>query len=199
MVKKKSLQIALMILVVAGLTSCSRDYHFEYAGKYHPDIPSGQTTSANNEAKSQPAKISSLPAHQQQELMSASANEQIRFVKKEISPTVPVMSYPLTKEQTKRAAKFFDRVEKASSKHADQWITPGATSNTIHSMEKNTNRVAPASEEKLLYCLLGVLLPPLAVALWEDGITINFWLAILFTLLFWIPGVIFAWIIILST
>ena len=72
---------------------------------------------------------------------------------------------------------------------------------TDQSTEKSKMRKAffqaPASEEKLLYCLLAILLPPLAVALWEDGITINFWLDILFTLLFWIPGIIFAWIVII--
>ena len=56
--------------------------------------------------------------------------------------------------------------------------------------EQNTNT--------LLLAILAILLPPLAVYLHEDDINTKFWLSLLLTLLFWLPGVIYALFIILS-
>ena len=56
--------------------------------------------------------------------------------------------------------------------------------------EPNTNT--------LVLAILAILLPPLAVYLHEDDINTKFWLSLLLTLLFWLPGVIYALFIILS-
>jgi uncharacterized membrane protein YqaE (UPF0057 family) len=53
------------------------------------------------------------------------------------------------------------------------------------------------STNTLLLVILAILLPPLAVYLHENAINAKFWLSILLTLLFWIPGVIYALIVIL--
>ncbi|HQW23460.1 MAG TPA: YqaE/Pmp3 family membrane protein [Bacteroidia bacterium] len=45
--------------------------------------------------------------------------------------------------------------------------------------------------------LFAILLPPLAVGL-KFGIGTEFWISVLLTLLFWIPGVIYALILILD-
>ena len=50
--------------------------------------------------------------------------------------------------------------------------------------------------ELLLLVIVAILLPPLAVALYE-GITVNFWIDLLLTLLFYIPGLIFALVVLL--
>ncbi|MBX7141246.1 MAG: YqaE/Pmp3 family membrane protein [Chitinophagales bacterium] len=44
--------------------------------------------------------------------------------------------------------------------------------------------------------LFAILLPPLAVAL-VDGIGTSFWISIILTLLFWVPGVIYALIVVI--
>ena len=49
----------------------------------------------------------------------------------------------------------------------------------------------------ILLAILAILLPPLAVYLHENAINTKFWLSLLLTLLFWIPGVIYALIVIL--
>jgi uncharacterized membrane protein YqaE (UPF0057 family) len=53
-----------------------------------------------------------------------------------------------------------------------------------------------ASTNTLLLAILAILLPPLAVYLHEDAINSKFWISLLLTLLFWIPGVIYALIVI---
>ncbi len=53
------------------------------------------------------------------------------------------------------------------------------------------------STNTILLAILAILLPPLAVYLHEGTINGKFWLSILLTLLFWIPGVIYALIVVL--
>lgn len=54
------------------------------------------------------------------------------------------------------------------------------------------------SDNTVLLCILAVLLPPLAVYLHEGEINSRFWISLLLTLLFWLPGVIYALVIILG-
>lgn len=48
----------------------------------------------------------------------------------------------------------------------------------------------------VLLVILAILLPPLAVYLKEGEINSRFWISLILTLLFWIPGVIFAMLIV---
>lgn len=50
----------------------------------------------------------------------------------------------------------------------------------------------------LLLVILGILLPPLAVYLYEGEINSRFWIDLLLTLIFWLPGVIYALVLILG-
>jgi uncharacterized membrane protein YqaE (UPF0057 family) len=53
-----------------------------------------------------------------------------------------------------------------------------------------------ASTNTLLLAILAILLPPLAVYLHEGAINAKFWISLLLTLIFWLPGVIYALIVI---
>jgi uncharacterized membrane protein YqaE (UPF0057 family) len=55
----------------------------------------------------------------------------------------------------------------------------------------NTKKV-----EQVVLIILAVLLPPLAVYLHQDEINSKFWISILLTLLFWLPGVIYALLVV---
>jgi uncharacterized membrane protein YqaE (UPF0057 family) len=54
------------------------------------------------------------------------------------------------------------------------------------------------SDNTVLLCILAVLLPPLAVYLHEGEVNNRFWISLLLTLLFWLPGIIYALVIILG-
>jgi uncharacterized membrane protein YqaE (UPF0057 family) len=54
------------------------------------------------------------------------------------------------------------------------------------------------STDTLLLVILAILLPPLAVYLHEGEINTRFWISLLLTLLFWVPGVIYALIVVLG-
>jgi len=55
-----------------------------------------------------------------------------------------------------------------------------------------------ADETLILLVILAILLPPLAVYLYEDEINTRFWISLLLTILFWLPGVIYALVLILG-
>jgi uncharacterized membrane protein YqaE (UPF0057 family) len=56
---------------------------------------------------------------------------------------------------------------------------------------------AEPSTNTILLAILVILLPPLAVYLHEGEFNTKFWLSLLLTLLFWLPGVIYALIVVL--
>ena len=54
------------------------------------------------------------------------------------------------------------------------------------------------STSTVLLVILAIILPPLAVYLHEGVINKRFWISLILTLLFWVPGIIYALIIILG-
>lgn len=52
--------------------------------------------------------------------------------------------------------------------------------------------------DKLLYVIIAILLPWLGVLLYEGGITSNFWITLLLWFLFYLPGLIYALLVILD-
>lgn len=55
-----------------------------------------------------------------------------------------------------------------------------------------------ADTNTLLLVILAILLPPLAVYLHQGEINNKFWISLLLTLLFWLPGIIYALVVILG-
>jgi uncharacterized membrane protein YqaE (UPF0057 family) len=65
--------------------------------------------------------------------------------------------------------------------------------------EYRAEKKAGASKEetdKVLLIILAILLPPLAVYLKEGEVNSKFWISLLLTLLFWLPGVIYALLVV---
>lgn len=58
------------------------------------------------------------------------------------------------------------------------------------------NAGGDVSTNQLLLGILCVILPPLAVGLHQGEINGKFWLSLLLTLLFWLPGIIYALIVV---
>lgn len=56
----------------------------------------------------------------------------------------------------------------------------------------------PMDDGQLLYIIIAFFIPFLGVALYEGEITGHFWISLLLTLLFWLPGFIYALLIILG-
>jgi uncharacterized membrane protein YqaE (UPF0057 family) len=55
-----------------------------------------------------------------------------------------------------------------------------------------------ASDDLLLLIIIAILLPPLAMYLYEGSITTRFWISLLLTLLFYLPGLVYTLVVILG-
>ncbi len=65
-----------------------------------------------------------------------------------------------------------------------------------HAQKRDSSPESPADDSMILYIILAILIPPLAVALYLQGVPWEFWVCLLLTLLFFLPGIIFAlWVI----
>lgn len=53
-------------------------------------------------------------------------------------------------------------------------------------------------DDTVLLVILAILLPPLAVYLHQGEINTKFWISLVLTLLFWLPGVIYALVVVLG-
>ncbi len=61
---------------------------------------------------------------------------------------------------------------------------------------KKQKRNGEGNDNKVLLIILAILLPPLAVYLHQGEINSKFWISLLLTLLFFIPGVIYALLVV---
>jgi uncharacterized membrane protein YqaE (UPF0057 family) len=68
----------------------------------------------------------------------------------------------------------------------------------IKKYKKEKRKGGDSDTNTLLLVILAILLPPLAVYLHQGEINTKFWISLLLTLLFWLPGVIYALIVILG-
>jgi uncharacterized membrane protein YqaE (UPF0057 family) len=108
------------------------------------------------------------------------------------STTLPIMNDAVV-DDALREFKSLSRVErKARLKEVKKTVREYKAARKAAAAD-----AAEPSTNTLLLAILAILLPPLAVALHEGHINGKFWLSLLLTLLFWLPGVIYALIVVL--
>jgi uncharacterized membrane protein YqaE (UPF0057 family) len=69
---------------------------------------------------------------------------------------------------------------------------------TLKEFKANNKAGNEPSTNQLLMVILAILLPPLAVYLHEGEVNTKFWISLLLTLLLWLPGVIYALLVVLG-
>lgn len=70
--------------------------------------------------------------------------------------------------------------------------------NAVKKELKSFRKQKSADEKTILYVILAILLPPLAVYLHQEAINTKFWISLILTLLFWVPGVIYSLLVVLD-
>ncbi len=63
---------------------------------------------------------------------------------------------------------------------------------------KRQKKAGAERPDKTLLIVLAILLPPLAVYLHQQEINNKFWISLVLTLLFWLPGVVYALVVVLD-
>lgn len=111
--------------------------------------------------------------------------------------SVPVLSTQTSsspgKEEVNNAIKEFKSLSKSERREKMREVKQA-----VKDFKKNKRKGGEADTNTLLLVILAILLPPLAVYLHEGEINTKFWISLLLTILFWIPGVIYALIVILG-
>jgi uncharacterized membrane protein YqaE (UPF0057 family) len=64
--------------------------------------------------------------------------------------------------------------------------------------EKKSGKLADGDTDTALLVILAILIPPLAVYLHQNEINSKFWISLVLTLIFWIPGVIYSLLVVLD-
>ncbi len=102
---------------------------------------------------------------------------------------------PAATETMQAAMKEFKSL---SRKERKQRISDAKKVLKQYKKDKKEGKAEEASTNTILLVILAIILPPLAVYLHEGEINSKFWIDLVLTLLFWIPGLIYALIVILS-
>lgn len=71
-----------------------------------------------------------------------------------------------------------------------------AVKNEVRQFQKRKRAGGEANISQLLLTLIALILPPLAVFLHQGEINSKFWISLLLTLLIWVPGVVYALLVI---
>mgnify|MGYP000344741834 CR=1 FL=1 len=101
---------------------------------------------------------------------------------------------PISKEEEILAEVSNKKEQRVSRKE----VKKSVRSNFNFGLSKNTSSSNETTGADILLVILAILIPPLAVGLYE-GITTRFWIDLLLTLLlFYLPGMIFALLIVLG-
>lgn len=94
---------------------------------------------------------------------------------------------------TQKAITAFNQLSKKEKKHRIYEVKK-----QVNLFKKNMREGRVEDERTILLVILAILLPPLAVYLYENAITTKFWISLILTLLFWVPGIIYALLVVLG-
>jgi uncharacterized membrane protein YqaE (UPF0057 family) len=109
--------------------------------------------------------------------------------------TVPV-SAPATEPEPAAVKAAVEEFKSLSKKERKMRVKEVKKAVKQFKAEKRAGK-AP-SDNTVLLVILAILLPPLAVYLHQGEVNTKFWISVLLTLLFWLPGVIYALVVILG-
>jgi uncharacterized membrane protein YqaE (UPF0057 family) len=106
---------------------------------------------------------------------------------------IPFMPITNTHVSVKNALKEFKNTSRTEKKERIK-----AVKASLKEYKANKKAGNEPSTNQLLLVILAILLPPLAVYLHQGEINNKFWISLLLTLIFWLPGVIYALLVVLG-
>lgn len=187
---KTALHYSVIFLLIVFVSSCASQKGLEFAGHYKPQ----------NEAR---RMVKTDAANSAEENSSSSASNTTVVVSDEPSPDLELSekkvqqsngAQMLKEKQQQKAEKLIQKIE---SKMEKQTAKLELQSLKTDQSTAQKGKASVSTDLDLGWLILfAILLPPLAVAL-VDGIGTSFWISIILTLLFWVPGVIYALIVVI--
>ncbi len=174
-------------------------YHVQWHGqrskviKAEPAKPQDAMAPVENMAQQE----SLVPTDAVQPMADASVMHEQKQETMTTGTVATVTNQPIAKVESPKApkanAKVSDVKQEASSFKTS--VSKGYTAqSTVDVLEKSS----PLAEvDMIVLVILAILIPPLAVYL-HSGIGTSFWISLILTLLFWIPGVIYSLLVVLD-
>lgn len=96
------------------------------------------------------------------------------------------------KKVTKQLEKEYRNWDKFNRNYSNELL---ASKNEFNIINSNNSS---ARVNEIVLAILAIFIPPLAVYLYDDAVTGNFWIDLILTLLVWLPGIIFAFLVIFA-
>ncbi|WP_371415955.1 YqaE/Pmp3 family membrane protein [Pontibacter sp. SGAir0037] len=202
--KIKSILNLVVVMVLAQLMfSCNSAKYYDF----------GSHSTAYHQKKEKPAPAQEAEALNLSEVALAAADEEA--AKKDTEPTLEATTAPAPvivpnkapKANVKAVAEEANAAEEvktvseaeamAMAKERIASMTK-AEKKELKKEVKEAMRQSRGGGANIVEIILAVILPPLAVFL-HDGIGTSFWINIILTLLFWIPGIIHALLVVTDT
>lgn len=189
----------ILFLAVIGIafSSCNGKYTIakrKYNKGFYVSRNNGATTKPESIAKNKPTEkaneliqteiVTSVNNVKKTEITQESDNTLMNAItiKKIASPNV------ISKESNNTKTVLANNDKKAVATHK-----------TFKKIEINTTPITTSkksgSDKEILLIILCIFIPFLAVYIFEDKISTNFWVDLLLCLLFWLPGIIFAFLV----
>src|ERR1043165_5878981 len=178
----KKLQLVACIFCIAILfCSCARNYHLELVGHYKPNTDvAKKSTSASSEKI-----VQSLPSQNENGTQASASESQLDLIT-EKSPAQENSTNTLTEKQQQKFDKKLEKVKVKVEKKVSQ------SGKQIQQHDQSNNNSGEKSNwstgDQLLCAIISIFIPPLGVILYEEDITIHFWIDLLLTILFYLPG-----------
>jgi uncharacterized membrane protein YqaE (UPF0057 family) len=66
----------------------------------------------------------------------------------------------------------------------------------IQQYKTNLKNGEEINDKKLLAIIFAILIPPVGVVLYENKVTTKFWISLLLTFIFWLPGMIYSLLVV---
>jgi uncharacterized membrane protein YqaE (UPF0057 family) len=96
-----------------------------------------------------------------------------------------------TEAQIKEAVNEFNSLSKTEKKDRVSKVKTA-----IHQYKANLNNGERIDDNKLLAIIFAILIPPVGVVLHENKVTTKFWISLLLTFIFWLPGMIYSLLVV---
>lgn len=106
-----------------------------------------------------------------------------------VTTVKPAETTVVEKEMTRQEKREMRKEERKARKEARK---------AVKAQIKEWRKNAEVSDNLVLLVILAILFPPLAMGIYEGGLTSRFWISLLLTLLFYIPGLVYTLIVILG-
>lgn len=93
--------------------------------------------------------------------------------------------------QVNEAVNEFNQLSKSEKKERFSKVK-----STIQQYKSNLKNGEKIDDNKLLAIIFAILIPPVGVVLYENKVTTKFWISLLLTFIFWLPGMIYSLLVV---